>query len=136
MRAVVAVLLFVTAAHAALWGLFQEKQAAPDFKGILPSVSYTPFEPGHVVDSTIDPARIRADLKRLSTVTRAIRSYSSTEGNELVPPIAAEFGIKVMVGAWISKDDEHNQREIDSAINLAKRNSNVIGVVVGNETIY
>ena len=46
MRAVVAVLLFVTAAHAGLWGLFQEKQAAPDFRGILPSVSYAPFEPG------------------------------------------------------------------------------------------
>src|SRR6201747_1793250 len=136
MRAVVAVLLFVTAAHAALWGLFQEKQAAPDFKGILPSVSYTPFEPGHVVDASVDPDRIRADLKRLSTVTRAIRSYSSIEGNELVPPIAAEFGLKVMVGAWINKEDEHNQREIDAAINLARHNSNVIGVVVGNETIY
>src|ERR1700710_988713 len=136
MRAVVAVLLFVTAAHAALWGLFQEKQAAPDFKGILPSVSYTPFEPGHVVDPTVDPARIRADLKQLSTVTRAIRSYSSTEGNELVPPIAAEFGIKVMVGAWISKDDDHNASQIESAIALAKRNSNVNGIVVGNETIY
>src|SRR6195952_1820331 len=136
MRAVVAVLLFVTAAHAALWGLFQEKQAAPDFKGILPSVSYTPFEPGHVVDPTVDPARIRADLKQLSTVTRAIRSYSSTEGNELVPPIAAEFGLKVMVGAWISKDDDHNATQIESAIALAKRNSNVNGIVVGNETIY
>src|SRR6185503_11022809 len=44
MRAVVAVLLFVTAAHAGLWGLFQEKQPAPDFRGILPSVSYAPFE--------------------------------------------------------------------------------------------
>src|ERR1700710_137659 len=136
MRAVVAVLLFVTAAHAALWGLFQEKQAAPDFKGILPSVSYTPFEPGHVVDPTVDPARIRADLKQLSTVTRAIRSYSSTEGNELVPPIAAEFGLKVMVGAWISKDDDHNPTQIEAAIALAKRNSNVNGIVVGNETIY
>src|ERR1700704_3973185 len=136
MRAVVAVLLFVTAAHAALWGLFQDKQSAPDFRGILPSVSYTPFEPDHVVDNTVDPDRIRTDLKRLSTLTRAIRSYSSTEGNELVPAIAAEFGLKVMVGAWISKEDEHNQREIESAINLAKRNSNVIGVVVGNETIY
>ena len=31
MRAVVAVLLFVTAAHAGLWGLFQEKRPAPDF---------------------------------------------------------------------------------------------------------
>ena len=136
MRAVVAVLLFVTAAHAALWGLFQEKQAAPDFKGILPSVSYTPFEPGHVVDPTVDPARIRADLKRLSTVTRAIRTYSSTEGNELVPPIAAEFGLKVMVGAWIRKDDDYNAAQIESAIALAKRNSNVNGIVVGNETIY
>lgn len=136
MRAVVAVLLFVTAAHAALWGLLQEKQAAPDFKGVLPSVSYTPFEPGHVVDPTVDPARIRADLKRLSTVTRAIRSYSSTEGNELVPAIAAEFGMKVMVGAWISKNDDANLAQIESAIALAKRNSNVNGIVVGNETIY
>ena len=44
MRAVVAVLLFVTAVHAALWGAFRDKQQAPDFTGILPSVSYAPFE--------------------------------------------------------------------------------------------
>ena len=30
--------------------------------------------------------------------------YSSTGGAELVPPIAAEFGLKVTVGAWIDKD--------------------------------
>ncbi|MDE2471394.1 MAG: glycosyltransferase [Bradyrhizobium sp.] len=137
MRAVVAVLLFVTAAHAALWGLFQEKQSAPDFRGILPSVSYAPFEPGHTVgDVTADSDRIRADLKKLSTLTRAVRLYSSTEGNELVPPIAAEFGLKVTIGAWINKDANRNEREIESAINLARHNSNVIGLVVGNETIY
>ena len=81
-------------------------------------------------------SKIRADLKKLSTLTRAVRLYSSTEGNELVPPIAAEFGIKVTVGAWIDKDKDRNKREIEAAINLARRNSNVIGVVVGNETIY
>ncbi|MFK5073793.1 hypothetical protein ACI4BE_30150, partial [Klebsiella pneumoniae] len=27
-------------------------------------------------------------------------------------------------------------REIEAAINLAKRNSNVIGIVVGNETVF
>ena len=53
MRAVVAVLLFVTAAHAGLWGLFQEKQSAPDFRGILPSVSYAPFEGSAIPTSTI-----------------------------------------------------------------------------------
>jgi len=137
MRAVVAVLLFVATAHAALWGLLQEKQPAPDFRGILPSASYAPFEPGHTVaDSVADSEKVRADLKKLSTLTRAVRLYSSTEGNELVPPIAAEFGMKVMVGAWIDKDSNRNNREIEAAINLARRNSNVIGIVVGNETVY
>src|ERR1700704_5504262 len=138
MRAVVAVLLFVTTVHAAMWGVFREKQEAPDFKGILPSVSYAPFEgTSHPdVDNIPNAEKIRSDLKKLATMTRAIRLYSSTGGVELVPPIAAEFGLKVTVGAWIDKEDEHNQREIDSAINLAKRNSNVNGIVVGNETIY
>jgi len=137
MRAVVAVLLSVTAIHAALWGLFREKQSAPDFRGLLPSASYAPFEPGHTVaDGAADSEKVRADLKKLSTLTRAVRLYSSTEGNELVPPIAAEFGMKVTVGAWIDKDSNRNNREIEAAINLARHNSNVIGIVVGNETIY
>src|SRR5436190_7065261 len=138
MRAVVAVLLFVTAAHAGLWGLLQDKQTAPDFRGMLPSVSYAPFDgTGHPdVDNIPTAEKIRADLKKLATMTRAIRLYSSTGGVELVPPVAAEFGLKVMVGAWIDKNVDRNEREIDTAITLARRNSNVSGVVVGNEVIY
>src|ERR1700716_302061 len=138
MRAVVAVLLFVTTVHAGLWGVFRDKQEAPDFKGILPSVSYAPFEgTSHPdVDNIPNAEKIRADLKKLASLTRAIRLYSSTGGVGLVPPIAAEFGLKVTVGAWIDKNIDRNEREIDAAINLAKRNSNVIGVVVGNETVY
>ena len=138
MRAVVAVLLFVTAVHAALWGAFRDKQQAPDFTGILPSVSYAPFEgTAHPdVDNIPNADKIRADMKKLAPLTRAIRLYSSTGGVELVPPIAAEFGIKVTVGAWIDKNGDRNAREIESAINLAKHNSNVIGIVVGNETVY
>jgi exo-beta-1,3-glucanase (GH17 family)/GT2 family glycosyltransferase len=138
MRAVVAVLLLVTAAHAALWGFFQDRQQAPDFTGVLPSVSYTPFEPGHnaAADPAADAETVRTDLKKLSTVSRAVRLYTSTEGSELVPPIAAELGMKVMLGVWIAKDIDRNDREIDAAIDLARHNSNVIGIVVGNETIF
>ncbi|MBR0958709.1 glycosyltransferase [Bradyrhizobium japonicum] len=136
MRVVAAVLLLVSALHAGLWGVLRDKEPAPDFKGLLPSLSYTPFEPGHVVDLNVDPDKIRADMKKLSTLTRAIRSYSATEGNELVPPIAAEFGLKVTVGAWIDKDEDRNEREIKAAIELARKNSNVIGIVVGNEVIF
>ncbi|HEY8334849.1 MAG TPA: glycosyltransferase [Tardiphaga sp.] len=138
MRAVVAVLLFVTAAHAALWGILQEKQEAPDFKGMLPSVSYAPFDgTAHPdIDNVPNAEKIRADLKKLATMTRAIRLYSSTGGVEMVPAIANEFGLKVTVGAWIDKNIDRNEREIAAAVDLAKRNSNVIAIVVGNETIY
>jgi exo-beta-1,3-glucanase (GH17 family)/cellulose synthase/poly-beta-1,6-N-acetylglucosamine synthase-like glycosyltransferase len=138
MRIVVAVLLLVTAAHAALWGVLQDKQQAPDFKGILTSVSYAPFEgTAHPdIDNIPSVEKIRSDLKVLAPMTRAIRLYSSTGGVELVPPIANEFGLKVMVGAWIDKHVERNEREMLAAIDLAKHNSNVNGIVVGNETIY
>jgi exo-beta-1,3-glucanase (GH17 family)/cellulose synthase/poly-beta-1,6-N-acetylglucosamine synthase-like glycosyltransferase len=138
MRAVVAVLLLVASVHAAMWGVLREKQSAPDFKGILPSVSYAPFEgTAHPdVDNIPNAEKIRADLKTLAPLTRAIRLYSSTGGVELVPPIANEVGIKVTVGAWIDKNTDRNERELLSAIDLAKRNGNVNGIVVGNETIY
>jgi exo-beta-1,3-glucanase (GH17 family)/glycosyltransferase involved in cell wall biosynthesis len=138
MRAVVAVLLFVAAVHAGMWGLLRDRQQAPDFKGILPSVSYAPFEgTAHPdVDNIPNTARIRSDMQALAPLTRAIRLYSSTGGVELVPPIANEAGLKVTVGAWIDKNADRNEREMLSAIDLAKRNSNVNGIVVGNETIY
>jgi cellulose synthase/poly-beta-1,6-N-acetylglucosamine synthase-like glycosyltransferase/exo-beta-1,3-glucanase (GH17 family) len=139
MRAIVAVLLFVSAAHAAIWGVLQEKQPAPDFNGILPSVSYAPFERGHIVGTPpadADLEKIRTELKKLSTMTRAIRLYSSTEGSELVPPIAAEFGLKVTIGAWIDTNADRNDRELKKAIELARKNSNVNGIVIGNETIF
>ena len=74
MRAVVAVLLFVTAVHAAMWGVFRDKQEAPDFKGILPSLSYAPFEgTAHPdVDNIPNVEKIRADMKKLAPLTRAI----------------------------------------------------------------
>jgi exo-beta-1,3-glucanase (GH17 family)/cellulose synthase/poly-beta-1,6-N-acetylglucosamine synthase-like glycosyltransferase len=138
MRAVVAVLVLVAAVHAAMWGALRERQQAPDFKGILPSVSYAPFEgTAHPdVDNIPNSEKIRADLKTLAPLTRAIRLYSSTGGVELVPPIANEVGLKVTVGAWIDKNTDRNEREMLAAIDLAKRNGNVNGIVVGNETIY
>jgi exo-beta-1,3-glucanase (GH17 family)/cellulose synthase/poly-beta-1,6-N-acetylglucosamine synthase-like glycosyltransferase len=138
MRAVVAVVVFVSAFHAGIWGLLRDKEQAPDFRGILPSVSYAPFEgTAHPdVDNIPNAEKIRADMKTLAPLTRAIRLYSSTGGVELVPPIANEAGLKVTVGAWIDKNADRNEREMLSAIELAKRNSNVNGIVVGNETIY
>src|SRR6266566_2076038 len=102
MRTVVAVVALVACLHAGLWSLLQRQHAAPS----------------------------RADLKLLSLYTRTVRTYSSTGGVELVPGIAAEFGLKVTVGIWIDKNEKRNEREIAAAVALAKRYSNVNALVV------
>ena len=136
MRTVAAVLALVACVHAGLWALLRSETKAPDFTGQLASVSYAPFVNSSRPDSgdRPTPEQIRADLKAIAPYTRAIRLYSSTGGAELVPPIAAEFGLKVTVGAWIDKDQARNEREIQSALDLARHNSNVNAIVVGNET--
>ncbi len=137
MRTVAAVLALVACVHAGLWALLRTSETAPDFTGQLASVSYAPFVNSKHPDSGERPAaeQIRADLKAIAPYTRAIRTYSSTGGGELVPPIAAEFGLKVTVGAWIDKNQDRNEREIRSALELARHNSNVNAIVVGNETM-
>ena len=138
MRTVAAVVALVACVHAGLWALMRDNVRAPNFDGQLASVSYAPFEGSAHPDSgnTARVAQIRADLKTLAPLTRAIRTYSSTGGVELVPGIASEFGLRVTAGAWIDKNQDRNEREIRSVIDLAKRHSNINGVIVGNETIF
>ena len=138
MRSVAAVIALVACVQAGLWALAQDHLSAPNFEGQLASVSYAPFAGTAHPDSgaQAQAAQIRDDLQLLAPQTRAIRTYSSTGGVELVPGIAAEYGLRVTIGAWIDKHQERNEREINSVIELAKRHSNVNGIIVGNETIY
>ena len=137
MRTVVAVLALVACVQAGMWALSRPEATAPDFTGQLASVSYSPFADSSHPDTGTRPTpeQIRADLKAIAPYARAVRTYSATGGAELVPPIAAEFGLKVTVGAWIGKDTARNEREINSALELARRYSNVNAIVVGNEAV-
>jgi exo-beta-1,3-glucanase (GH17 family) len=137
MRTVAAVLALIACVHAGMWALLQRTATAPNFTGQFASLSYSPFVNSDRPDSGPRPTaeQIRADLKVIAPYTRAIRTYSSTGGAELVPPIAAEFGLKVTVGAWIDRDKQRNDREIRSALDLARHYSNVNAIVVGNEAV-
>ncbi len=136
MRTVAAVLALVACVHAGIWALLKPVGTAPDVTRQLASISYSPFAASSHPDRGARPTaeQIRADLRAIAPYTRAIRTYSATGGAELVPPIAAEFGLKVTVGAWIDKDQARNEREIRSALDLAQHYSNVDAIVVGNET--
>ena len=138
MRSVAAVVALIACVHAGLWAANRGQVAAPNVDNQLASISYAPFSNSSHPDTgdRATSAHIRADLKVIAPLTRAIRTYSSTGGVELVPGIASEFGLRVMVGAWIDKNKDRNEREIRSAVDLARRYSNVSGIVVGNETIF
>jgi Exo-beta-1,3-glucanase len=128
--------MVVGAVHAGLWLWMQDQRTAADFYGKLPSLSYTAFEGkkrerGDGYAPTVE--QLRADMRALAPVTRAVRTYTSTEGSDLVPGAAAEFGLKVTVGAWLDSNPERNSRELESVIALARTHANVNGIYVGNE---
>lgn len=135
-RVSVILAILVGVLHAGLWLWFQEQRPAVDFHGRLKSMSYTAFEgvKRERGDGFVPSAdQIRADMKAMAPLTRAVRTYTVTEGADQIPAIADEFGIRVTLGAWLDNDPTRNQREFDSVIALAKKHRNVDGIYVGNE---
>lgn len=93
------------------------------------------YEEGQKPGDIIPKEQIRKRMKILKPYTGAIRSFSCIEGNELIPQVAKEYGLKTLVGAWLGRDKEKNQEEIAGLIQLAK-NGFVDIAAVGNEVLY
>ena len=74
-------------------------------------------------------------MKIISPHTKWVRSFSCIEGNELIPKIAKEFGLKTLVGAWLGPDKALNEEEILNLIDLGKKGYVDIAAV-GNEVMY
>jgi exo-beta-1,3-glucanase (GH17 family) len=77
---------------------------------------------------------IEERMRIIKPYVKWVRSFSCTEGNEEIPRIAHEMGIKTMVGAWLGTDKEKNENEIQNVIKVAKAGHADI-VAVGNEVL-
>ena len=95
----------------------------------------SPYEEGQEPGDTLSEAQIRRRLEIMKPYTKWIRSFSCTEGNELIPKIAKEMGMKTLVGAWLGDDLDINEKEISGLIELAN-NGYVDVAAVGNEVMY
>ena len=134
--ATVLVLGLVACVHLVFWALKNPATTAAPVEDRLASLSYNRFEGAASAGLTVPEARIRADLTAIAGQAKAVRTYASTQGLERVPKIAAELGLTVTLGAWIDNDNARNEREIASALDLARHNPNVTRLVVGNETVF
>lgn len=93
------------------------------------------YEDGQKPGDIISEAQVRRRMEILKPHTKWIRSFSCTEGNEFIPKVAKEYGLKTLVGAWLGNDPEINRREVEGLINLAKEGLVDIAAV-GNEVMY
>ena len=96
---------------------------------------FSPYLDGQAPGSQLSEQQIRQRLEIIQPHTKWVRSFSCTDGNELIPRIAREYGMKTLVGAWLGKDREINEREIQGLLQVVKGGYADV-VAVGNEVMY
>ena len=95
---------------------------------------FSPYVEGQGPGTELGEAQIRERLSVIEPYVHWIRSFSCSEGNELIPQIAAEKGLKTMVGVWLDDNREQNEIELANAIEIAKAGHAGI-LAVGNEVL-
>ena len=58
---------------------------------------FSPYGEGQKPGDLITEAQIRRRLEIIAPYTKWIRSFSCTEGNDMIPKLAKEYGLKTLV---------------------------------------
>ncbi|MCU0447213.1 MAG: MFS transporter [Microscillaceae bacterium] len=95
---------------------------------------FSPYLEGQTIGDLLSESQIRQRMEIVQPYTQWVRSFSCTEGNEFIPKIARESGLKTIAGAWISRDKVKNEQEIKNLIALAQAGQVDIAAV-GNEVL-
>ena len=114
-------------------------QLQDHFKRCLDSgihgIGFSAFREGQEPGDQLDIEQIQERMAILKPHTGWVRSFSCCLGNELIPMVAKQMGLKTLVGAWLGDNLEKNELEIEGLINLAKKGY-VDVCAVGNEVLY
>jgi len=104
-------------------------------KSGMHGLCFSLYEDGQKPGDVITEEQVRRRMEIIKPYTKWVRSFSCTDGNEFIPKIAKEYGIKTLVGAWLGDDPEINEREVEGLIKLA--NEGFVDIAaVGNEVMY
>jgi len=98
-------------------------------------ICFSPYIESQEPGSVITEEQIRRKMEIIRPFTKWIRTFSCTDGNEMIPRIAKEYGLKTMVGAWLGENQAINEEEISNVIGIAKEGYADL-VAVGNEVLY
>jgi len=102
--------------------------------GKIHGLSFSPYVTGQGPGTRIEAPQIVERMNIIQPYVNWVRSFSCTDGNELIPGIAHEMGLKTMVGVWLEGDHDKNEQELENAIEVARAGHADI-LAVGNEVL-
>ena len=97
----------------------------------LACVSYSPSgATDGPIPRDVAPSASGADLQRLALRFDCVRTYSVAHGLDRLPSIAREFGLEVLLGAWVRPGALLNEIEVERVIAVARAERDVLRGVV------
>lgn len=130
--------LVIALMTALIWYLLSDAEDEPPWPRQIQGFSFSPVRAGEDPTRNHYPslAEIDQDLALLADKTHAVRTYSVSSTFAEIPRLAAEHGLNVALGGWISGDTASDTVQMNRLIELARRyHKNVVRVIVGNEAI-
>jgi len=129
--------------HLSLAGFSQSKHSQDTLKEIsttvlkskMHGICFSPYEGSQKPGDPLTETQVRRKLELLRPYADWIRVFSCTEGNEIIPRLAKEYGFKTLVGAWLGEELDKNELEINALVELANKGF-VDVAAVGNEVMY
>ena len=89
-------------------------QAYPE-KG-MHGIGFSAYEEGQKPGDELSLAQVQRRMSVLKPYVQWVRSFSCIQGNQLIPVVARQSGLKTLVGAWLGKDFEKNESELEGLI--------------------
>jgi exo-beta-1,3-glucanase (GH17 family) len=112
-----------------------QKQCASLVNDKMHGICFSPYEGDQKPGDPFTEAQVRRKLELLQPHTKWIRIFSCTDGNDLIPQLAREYGFKTLVGAWLGEEKDKNEEEMTRLVELARAGF-VDVAAVGNEVLY
>ncbi len=136
-KSAIMVLLLVVLGNVGVWALANRPVSERPWAGLISGVGVSPYQASqNPLQGDLPLADdIDRDMKLLQGKVKSVRTYSAVGNVDLVPAIAAKYGLSVTAGAWIQGKPEIDEPELANLIRVARANRNVRRVIVGNEAI-
>ncbi|WP_142849736.1 glycosyltransferase [Telmatospirillum sp. J64-1] len=134
----VLVLIVIVLGNIGVWAWMNRPHSDLPWSGTIRGVSFAPYQRHHNPLENIlpTPEEIDSDLRLLAGKVDSVRLYTALEGMEVVPELAAKYGMRVNAGAWIDDRLGKNEAEITTLLRMVRNNPNIDRVIVGNEALH